>query len=113
MVAALPRQNGRRKHYAALPYREVSGALASIRGDGRRSLAVRLALHYMILTAARPAEARGARWCEIDHEARVWTIPAERMKAGREHRVPLSDAALEVLRQPATSGAASSVSRRR
>ena len=53
----------------------------------------------LVLTAARSGEARGARWDEIDLEARTWTIPASRMKAGREHRVPLSDAAIEVLRR--------------
>ena len=106
VVAALPRQNGRRKHYAALPYAEVAAALATIRGDVRRSLAVRLALHFMILTAARPAEARDATWSEIDLSARVWTIPPERMKSHREHRVPLSDAALDVLRQARSLGSA-------
>jgi integrase len=56
-----------------------------------------LALEFLILTAARSGEAIGARWSEIDLEAKLWTIPKERMKAGREHRVPLSDRALEVL----------------
>ncbi len=55
------------------------------------------ALEFAILTAARTSEALGAPWAEIDLAAKVWTVPAERMKAGREHRVPLSDAALAVL----------------
>jgi integrase len=56
-----------------------------------------LALRFAILTAARSGEVRGARWSEIDLEARTWTIPADRMKAGEEHRVPLSGAAVAIL----------------
>ena len=58
-----------------------------------------LALRFAILTAARSGEVRGARWSEIDFLAATWTIPAERMKGGREHRVPLSELALETLRE--------------
>ncbi len=58
---------------------------------------VRLAIHFMVLTACRSAEARGARWAEINLETATWTIPAERMKAGREHAVPLSGEAVAVL----------------
>ena len=57
----------------------------------------RHALEFAALTAARTGEVLGARWREIDLAAKVWTVPADRMKAGREHRVPLSDAALAVL----------------
>ena len=60
-----------------------------------------LALRFAILTAARTGEAIGARWSEIDMDAALWTVPAERMKARREHRVPLSDAAIDVLRDAA------------
>jgi integrase len=56
------------------------------------------ALEFGILTAARSGETVGATWSEIDLDARVWTVPAERMKAGREHRVPLSDRAVEILK---------------
>ena len=56
-----------------------------------------LALQFVILTVARTSEAIGARWSEIDMQAHIWTVPAERMKAGREHRVPLSDAAMDIL----------------
>ena len=56
-----------------------------------------LAFEFPVLTAARSGEVRGARWAEIDMDAAVWTVPGERMKAGREHRVPLSDRALAVL----------------
>jgi integrase len=62
-------------------------------------VALQLALRFLILTAARTGEVIGARWDEIDAAARTWTVPAERMKGHREHRVPLSGAALEVLRQ--------------
>jgi len=62
----------------------------------REGIAARAA-EFAILTAARSGEVRGATWMEIDMDARVWTIPAERMKAGKEHRVPLSTAAVTLL----------------
>ena len=98
--AVLPRQNGGgpRAHFRAVPYGDVGGALATIRGSGA-SPATRLAFEYLVLTAARSGEVRMATWAEIDMDAATWTVPAERMKAGREHRVPLSPAALDVLRQ--------------
>ena len=68
-----------------------------IAGNRRRTEAVKLAFEFMVLTAARPGEVRGAVWPEIDTAGRVWTIPALRMKATREHRVPLCRRALEVL----------------
>ena len=83
-----------RGHHAALPWGEVGAflaRLASVEGMGAQ------ALRFTILTAARSGEVRGASWDEIDMQARTWTVPAERMKAGREHRVPLSDAALALL----------------
>jgi len=58
---------------------------------------VRLAIEFLILTAARSGEVRGARWAEFDLEAKAWSIPAERMKGGRAHRVPLSDRVVEIL----------------
>jgi integrase len=58
---------------------------------------VRLALEFTILCASRTSEALNATWAEIDAEAKTWTIPPERMKAGAEHRVPLSDRAVEIL----------------
>ena len=81
-------------HHAALPFDEMPAFLAALRS--RQGMAAR-ALEFAILTAARTGEVLGARWGEIDLTAEVWTVPAERMKAGREHRVPLSDAALAVL----------------
>ena len=76
-------------HYSALDYRDVAAALETIkRSQGMRE--TWLALRFLILTAARSGEVRGATWSEIDMKARVWTVPAERMKAGKPHRVPLS-----------------------
>lgn len=83
------------EHHTALPIDEVGAFLARLRqldGMGAR------ALEFAILTACRSGEVRGATWTEIDADAKTWTIPAERMKAGKEHRVPLSDAALALLK---------------
>jgi integrase len=83
-------------HHAALPFDEMPGFLAALRG--RPGMAAR-ALEFASLTAARTSEVLGARWGEIGLAARVWTVPAEPMKAGREHRLPLSEPALAVLEQ--------------
>ena len=96
IAAALPRTAVARRHQRALPHAGVRAALDRVRGcDAYRG--VRLAFEFLVLTAARSGEVRHARWDEIDREGAVWTVPAERMKNGREHRVPLSDRALEVL----------------
>jgi integrase len=81
-------------HHAALPFGHMPEFLSTLRG--REGMSAR-ALEFTILTVARTGEALGATWGEIDLAAKVWTVPAERMKAGREHRVPLSDAAHAVL----------------
>jgi len=81
-------------HHAALAFDEMPAFLTALRS--REGMAAR-ALEFAILTAARTDEVLGAPWGEIDLDTRVWTIPAERMKAGREHRVPLAAAALAVL----------------
>jgi len=82
------------KHHAALPYDQISQFIDALRGqDGIAPLA----LEFAILTAARTGEIIGARWREMDLAAKVWTVPAVRMKSGREHRVPLSADALVVL----------------
>jgi len=84
------------EHHAALSYTQVASFMAALRKD--TSIAAR-ALEFITLTAARLGEAIGATWEEIDLSARTWTIPAERMKKGdREHKVPLSDAAIAVLK---------------
>jgi integrase len=84
----------RREHYPALPYAELPTFMARL--CSRKDTAA-CALQFLILTAARSEEVRCAPWCEIDLVGRVWTIPGGRMKNGREHRVPLSDAAIALL----------------
>ncbi|WP_366929673.1 site-specific integrase [uncultured Thiodictyon sp.] len=81
-------------HHPAMPYQDVPGFMVELAGKQGVSA---LALRFLILTACRTGEVVGAQWPEFDLDASVWTIPGERMKAGREHRVPLSAAALKVL----------------
>jgi integrase len=84
------------EHHAALPYSQIAEFMAELRQqDG---IAAR-ALEFAILTAARTGEVLGARWGEINIAERLWIVPAERMKASKEHRVPLSDAALAIVEQ--------------
>jgi len=83
------------KHLAALPYAEIGAFVAKLReqeGTGARCL------EFVIVTCVRTSEAIGARWSEIDLSKRLWIIPPDRMKAAREHRVPLSDRAIEILK---------------
>ncbi|MDA3896314.1 MAG: integrase arm-type DNA-binding domain-containing protein [Desulfobacteraceae bacterium] len=83
-------------HHAAMPYKELPAFVAHLqKGKG---MAAR-ALEFLILTGTRSGEVRDAVWPEVDLKEKVWIIPAERMKAGREHRVPLSDAAIDILKQ--------------
>lgn len=98
VTRALPNSKDLKKatHFEACPYSEAYSALQSI-NDSTAGEMVKLALAFTVLTAARSGEVRGARWCEIDWQEKRWVIPAERMKAGREHRVPLSTAALKIL----------------
>ena len=95
--AALPRNGVQRCHMPALPYQDVAECIAKVRGNARVSESSKLALEFLVLTAARSGEVRKATWGEIDLDGATWTVPAERMKANREHRVPLSKRALEVL----------------
>ena len=81
-------------HHAALPFAELPLFVSELKE--REGVAAR-ALEFTILTAARTGETIGARWDEIDLEEKIWTVPAGRIKGGREHRVPLSAAALEIL----------------
>jgi integrase len=83
-----------RGHHAALPYADVPTFVANLRE--RKAIAA-LALEFAILTAARSSEVLGARWEGIDFDARIWTIPAGRMKAARQHRVPLSKRAVAIV----------------
>lgn len=82
------------KHHAALPYAEAGSFMRDLRA--REGVAPK-ALEFVILTAARVNEAVSAKWSEIDLREKLWTVPADRMKAGRPHRVPLSDAAVKLL----------------
>jgi integrase len=82
-------------NFAALPYAEIPQFMAELRQ--REGVAAR-ALEFLILTGARTGEIRGAPWTEIDLDGKVWTVPKERMKMGKEHRVPLCDRAIEILR---------------
>lgn len=95
---ALPKVQTKPKHRKALPYDEVSSCLSVIQASGAGPT-TKLALELLILTAARSGEVRSATWSEIDLEAGEWTVRAERMKAGIEHRVPLASRAVEVLHE--------------
>lgn len=88
------RQRLTRGHHAALPYDDIAAFMGELRT--RRAMAAR-ALEFIILTGTRSGEALNATWAEIDLAKGVWTVPASRMKAGREHRVPLTKAALVLL----------------
>ena len=97
---ALPPMPANRSHFRALPYQEVPAALQTVAAS-TAGVAAKTCFEFLILTAARSGEARGATWDEIDLDARLWTIPAERMKGGLEHRVPLSEAAIAALEEAA------------
>lgn len=96
VTAALPKHAGARKHLRALPHRDVADAVVRIQ-QAKAHAPLRLALEFAIVTAVRSGEVRGAVWEEVDLDAGLWTIPGDRMKAGRQHRVPLSGRAVEVL----------------
>jgi integrase len=91
---SLPKAKVKAKHHAALPYSDLPAFMAELRA---KETVGRLALEFAILTAARSGEVRGAVWSEIDLGAAIWTIPASRMKADREHVVPLSSQAIKLL----------------
>ena len=92
------RQKLSRNHHAAMNYAEVPAFIASLR---ERETTHTLALEFLILTAARVGEVLGAQWSEIDIALRTWIIPASRMKASREHRIPLSSRALAIVERMA------------
>jgi integrase len=83
------------KHHPALPWQQMATFMPTLQSQAGTAA---LALQFTILTAARSGEVRGMTWGEVDLPNRMWVVPAERMKAGSEHRVPLSDAALKVLK---------------
>lgn len=92
----LPKQTKPIRHYPAMPWRYVP---AFVDEHLRNAQDARAALLYLILTAARSEEVLGARWGEVELDAKLWTIPPERMKANNPHRVPLSEAAVALLRE--------------
>jgi integrase len=99
-LLAAPSKVQKTKHFKALAASEMGEfmkKLAKVEGQGAR------ALEFAILTAARSGEVRGAKWSEIDMNGKMWTIPASRMKAGKEHRVPLSNAAINLLEKIAVT----------
>lgn len=88
-------RKGPKAHHAALAYKDVPAFMIDLR---KLKSVSALALEFTIINAARTGETRGATWAEIDFEQKLWTIPAPRMKAAREHRVPLSDRAIAILK---------------
>ena len=99
----LGKQNEVVRHMRALPHRDVAAAITAVRASDAAE-AVKLAFEFLVLTAARWGEVRGARWAEMDTTDHVWTVPAARMKANREHRVPLCRRAVEILDASRTFG---------
>ena len=97
LTKVLPRHRGETKHHAALPYQAVPTFISVLR-TADTSESIRLAFELLILTATRTSEVLRATWAEVDLDAKVWTIPGARMKMGREHRVPLSARAVEILK---------------
>lgn len=97
----LPKQEGkasRTEHHPAMPWQDIPKFVKDHVAINNKSNATRSLLEFVILTACRSGEARGARWSEIDWEKKVWSIPAERMKMKTAHRVPLSDRVLAILK---------------
>lgn len=92
----LPKQTAKKEHRKSLPYAEVAGCLDTIAAS-QAGLSTKLCFELLVLTCVRSSEAREARWSEIDLKARVWEIPADRMKMDRPHRIPLSKRAVKVL----------------
>ena len=103
---ALGRQQAVVRHMRALPHSKVADAMETVR-KSHAYPATKLAFEFLVLTAARSGEVRLAHWDEIDLEAREWTVPAERTKAHRPHRVPLSGRAVEILSEARTLGGGS------
>jgi integrase len=101
----MPMPNGaiERRHHEAMPFAELPGFMCELRNI--ESVSAR-ALEFTILTGARTSEVLNATWVEIDPKTKVWTIPAERMKASRQHRVPLSDSTAQILKELPRDGSA-------
>ncbi len=98
IAQALPKHDRTPVHRKSLPYSEVAGCIAAVQAS-RAGRVTKLALEFLVLTATRSGETRLATWQEIDLSKAEWTIPAERMKAKRAHRIPLAPRALEILEE--------------
>ena len=98
---ALPRQPAVKEHFRSLPYQEIPAALTTIQESGI-SLSAKLALRMLILSMARSGEIRHATWLEINLDEKLWRIPGDKTKSGREHTIPLTLAMLEVLEEAKT-----------
>ncbi|MES2666912.1 MAG: integrase arm-type DNA-binding domain-containing protein [Pseudomonadota bacterium] len=111
IAQALPKRDlSLKEHRKALTYAEVAGCITAVQASGA-GLSTKLAFEFLVLTATRSGEARGAQWSEIDlgnpatsASSATWTIPASRMKAKREHRIPLSARAVAILREAKALG---------
>ena len=99
----LPRRRGQKKHHPAMAYGELPAFLQTLRASTADTV-TKLGLELLILTAARTGEVRFMEWSEVDTEAATWTVPASRMKARREHRVPLSRRGLAILEEARSPG---------
>ena len=100
LTSALPKGGQVQTHQRALPHDQVADALATVRTSNAHA-STKLAFEFLVLTAARSGEVRLMIWDEVDLDARLWTVPAERMKAQREHRVPLTLRAVDLLDEAA------------
>jgi integrase len=96
VARGLPKQTDSDEHHSALPYDQVPAFIARLRGSDSGEL-VRLAFEFLILTASRTSEVLNARQGEFHLDRTLWTVPAERMKTGKEHRVPLSPRCVEIV----------------
>jgi integrase len=103
----LPRQPERKGHFTAMAYQDLPGFIARLREHDGPGEYARLALEFLILSAARTSEVLGALWPEIDIDYTIWTVPAARMKTGRDHRVPLAMRAIEILERASVLSAGS------
>ena len=106
--AVLPKTSRTQAHHTALHYADVPAALRAVQA-AKVTESSKLCLEFQVLTASRPGEARQAQWVEVDVGARTWTIPSTRMKADREHRVPLSERAMKVLADARSLGGGSNI----
>lgn len=103
VARGLPKQTDQDDHHEALPYDEVNEFVTKLR-CGPSGMSAKLGFEFLILTATRTGDVIGAKWAEIDLNSACWTIPADRIKSKKEHRVPLSPRCLEILGEAATLG---------